>query len=175
MRILSVAVLVLLAGCSQPVGTIDDDGIYRTGHQLEGRPAPSYSADLLTAGPSSLAELEGQVVLLSVWASWCSICKGDEPTWEHLQSDYGAQGFTVFAVSHEQSRSAAADYAVAQGWEFPALWDRDVNHQFDMRNYQPNYILIDRNGTVQSVYESGSFKGRPGGVDGLRHDIEAFL
>lgn len=161
--------LVTLAGCAgTPRGPANDSTI----EPVADEPAEAYQAVPLDGGAPGLPD--GDVVLLTVWASWCSICKGDEPIWDALQADYGAQDFTVFAVSREAREADAQAYHDGTDFSYRMLWDKDVNRFWGMRDYQPNHVLIDRDGEVVFAYE-GSLRARSGGEEQLRQDIEALL
>lgn len=141
---------------------------------MEGAKLPVYTATPLGAASGELADHAGNVLLITTWASWCTICKGDEPIWDSLHADFAAEGLTVFAVSREASESSARGYFESKEFRYPAFWDDGVNMALGMRDYQPNHMLVDRDGIIQSVYE-GSLRARPGGEDGLRADVAALL
>ncbi len=189
MRSLLVVAILLLAGCIQMDPSSDADRaresdqqerepesaatgqVLRSGHDLEGTQAPSYAPPGLQGDAPSLDALRGNVTLVFVWASWCSNCKADEPLLEEIHDDYAEQGFRIMAVSHESSKDAAVGHAEREGWTFGTYYDRDVNPHFGLRNYQPNHLLVDRDGTIQWVRES-SLRNDD---STLRHNIEALL
>jgi thiol-disulfide isomerase/thioredoxin len=47
----------------------------------------------------ALADWKGKVVLLNIWATWCSPCKLEMPSLDRLQARMGGPDFTVLAVS----------------------------------------------------------------------------
>lgn len=49
--------------------------------------------------PTSLAAFRGRVVLLNVWATWCTPCREEMPTLDRLQAALGGPGFEVVALS----------------------------------------------------------------------------
>jgi thiol-disulfide isomerase/thioredoxin len=46
-----------------------------------------------------LSSLNGKVVLIDFWASWCVPCRAANPYVQNLYKKYRAKGFEVFAVS----------------------------------------------------------------------------
>ena len=47
----------------------------------------------------TLADFRGRVVLLNVWATWCSPCRREMPTLDRLQAGLGSRDFEVIALS----------------------------------------------------------------------------
>lgn len=167
MRVLVLLLMATLAGCASPQDPLAD------GVSDEERAAfAAFAPESLTGHGKSLQELQGNVTLVFIWASWCSVCKGDEPILEEVHADYAAQGFEVMAVSRESNRGAALDYAESQDWEFPSYWSRSAPEDLGLRDYQPGYMLFDREGEPTWSAEKGL---RGSGFDELRREIDAIL
>ena len=47
----------------------------------------------------TLADLEGQIVLLNFWATWCAPCRKEMPQLSALQADLGGDDFQVVTVA----------------------------------------------------------------------------
>lgn len=47
----------------------------------------------------ALADFKGKVVLLNVWATWCTPCRKEMPTLDRLQNTLGGADFQVVALS----------------------------------------------------------------------------
>lgn len=49
--------------------------------------------------PVSLADFKGKVVLLDVWATWCTPCRAEFPRFDRLQEILGQEGLQVVPLS----------------------------------------------------------------------------
>lgn len=125
----------------------------RTGHPLEGMAAPAYSASRLDGGTESLADHAGRPVLLHIWASWCTVCEGEEATLDALYAEHGDRVDFVM-VSIDGPGYEDAMRAEASQWPYGSLWDPDdeIRPLFGV-SYQPVTIFIDGNGTVDTVWQ----------------------
>lgn len=64
-----------------------------------GSPAPTFSAHDLQGTPTSLEDFRGKVILLNLWATWCTPCKEEMPSIQRLYEQVNTEGFEVLAVS----------------------------------------------------------------------------
>lgn len=123
-----------------------------------GHPAPEFNlAPLGGKGPStSLKSLEGQVVLLDFWASWCAPCKRTLPEIARMGGRH--KGLKVLAVSLDEDRKKAvgflADGAHPAGSAMDALHDgkQEVAARYDLAG-MPAAVLIDRKGVLRARYD----------------------
>lgn len=49
--------------------------------------------------PLTLADFQGKVILLNIWATWCAPCREEMPTLDSLQAQRGGERFEVVALS----------------------------------------------------------------------------
>jgi len=54
----------------------------------------------------NLSSLQGKVVLVDFWASWCVPCRASNPGVVRLYNKYKAQGFEVVGVSIDSKKAA---------------------------------------------------------------------
>ena len=104
---LAVASIVVFAAVGLGIVT------KRSGSQITlieiGTRAPQFRGKFIAGGgqdaapgdPStrSLANYQGQVVLLNVWATWCGPCRTEMPSIQELYSEFGPSGLRVVAIS----------------------------------------------------------------------------
>ncbi len=62
-------------------------------------PLPAVSFQDGTGAQKTIADWQGKVVLLNLWATWCAPCRKEMPSLDRLQGALGSDGFEVVAVS----------------------------------------------------------------------------
>jgi cytochrome c biogenesis protein CcmG, thiol:disulfide interchange protein DsbE len=117
-----------------------------------GRRAPDFRAvDLRTTDTVTLRDrYRGQVVLVNLWATWCTPCRKEMPAMEELYRELGPKGFQIAAVSVDEGNlKDVMAFADELGLTFDILHDGDGSVQ---RAYQtimfPESFLIDREGMI---------------------------
>ncbi|HEX8431234.1 MAG TPA: TlpA disulfide reductase family protein, partial [Longimicrobium sp.] len=69
-----------------------------------GSAAPAFRATDMAGRPVSLGDLEGEVVLLNIWATWCGPCRAEMPSLQRLHEQLAPRGLKVVAVSVDAAR-----------------------------------------------------------------------
>jgi thiol-disulfide isomerase/thioredoxin len=103
----------------------------------------------------SLVELEGKVVLVNFWATWCAPCRKEMPLLARMQRDHGERDFVVLYLSLEEP--AVLDRFLAQN-SFDGTHGRlqRAADFYDAGKYYPLSYLIGRGGQVEERWS-----GRP--------------
>jgi thiol-disulfide isomerase/thioredoxin len=73
------------------------------GHATVGAPAPNFISYDLQGKKVSLSDFASRPVLLTFWATWCTVCKDELPALQSLQQRYNSSGFTVLAVNYRET------------------------------------------------------------------------
>ncbi len=127
-------------------------------------PLPEFGLDGLDGNPVSSSDLEGKVVLVNFWATWCGPCKIEMPWFVEFQRAYKDQGFTVVAISlDEDGWQPVREFAEEFSFNFPvALGNDELASAFDGVWALPTTFIVDRSGNMlyrhtglvsKSVYE----------------------
>lgn len=104
----------------------------------------------------TLADYRGKVVLLNVWATWCTPCLKELPHLEALQKQYRKDGLVVLALSVDAgaTHTQLQRFLEARGTALPYLaldaghlWERAL----DLRGLPVSYV-IDREGRMTHRY-----------------------
>jgi peroxiredoxin len=116
-------------------------------------PAAESAAPDAEHGTLSLSDLEGRVVLLNFWATWCEPCESEMPAMERLYREIPRDRFELVAVSIDAERGAVEAFQEEYQLSFPIVLDRD---QATYKTYQtmgvPESLLIDQQGRVVERY-----------------------
>lgn len=117
-----------------------------------GAPAREYVATNLDGDSVSLSSMRGKVVLLNLWATWCTPCRMETPYLQSVFEEYRAEGFEIVGISMDTG-DAAADVAMfVDEYEvtYTILLDPKMR---GMELYQvlglPATFLIDREGILR--------------------------
>ncbi|SHG28615.1 TlpA disulfide reductase family protein [Flagellimonas flava] len=54
--------------------------------------------------PKKLSDVQGKIILLEFWASWCGPCRKENPNLVKTYEEYNPKGFEIFAVSLDEKK-----------------------------------------------------------------------
>jgi len=135
--VLAVVLALALAGCGS------------SGEPDLPRPAPALAGADLDGVHRDLAELEGSVVLVAAWASWCGPCWDEAPVLDRAQERWGADGLEVLGLNVRDVPRAAENFVARTGARFPSVVDPDGTVSVDWGVWgMPHHFLVDRTGAV---------------------------
>lgn len=103
----------------------------------------------------TMKDLEGKVVLVNAWATWCPPCVIEMPGFQRVYQDYRDQGFLVLGVSRDQGdRSRVRKFLEEKGITFPVAMaaDADLGGITEVTTL-PTSFLIGRDGTIRHRVE----------------------
>jgi len=124
----------------------------------EGFKAPDFTLELLGGGEVNLSQLQGQPVVLNLWASWCLPCRAEMPAIERVYQSYKDRGLIILGVNTtvQDNEDKAAAFVQEYGLTFPIPLDRDgtVSARYALGGL-PTTFFIDREGIIRSVILGG--------------------
>jgi cytochrome c-type biogenesis protein len=112
--------------------------------------APDVEFQTLAGKPFRLKELQGQVVLLNFWATYCIPCREEIPALNSLQHELQAQGLKIVGASLDDSADGVNAYQqeVAKFEYDVLLGGSDAKVKFQ-QSVLPTTYLIDRQGRIR--------------------------
>ena len=116
---------------------------------LVGQPAPSFRGETLTGDTLSSESLDGEVVILNFWASWCIPCRQEHPVLVRATRTYPDSVARVVGVVYQDGRSSARRFMERLGGEWPSLMDPGSRIAIDYGVYGvPETFFLAPDGTV---------------------------
>lgn len=113
--------------------------------------APGFTARNLKGQRVQLADYQGRVVLLNLWATWCGPCRVEMPGLENLYRRFRSEGLEILAVSLDKGSSTDPVQKFVDEYQlsFPVLVDPDgqVERLYNTFTIPTTYV-IDRKGMV---------------------------
>lgn len=119
-----------------------------------GSKAPRFEATTVDAKElrRTLDDYRGKVVLLNIWATWCTPCIVEMPTMEALHREFKNTDLRVVAVSIDQPQTedAIRRFVKQLGLTFEVLHDPegDITREYQATGY-PETFVIGRDGVIR--------------------------
>jgi thiol-disulfide isomerase/thioredoxin len=104
--------------------------------------------------PLSLADFQGQVVVVNVWGSWCAPCRAEAPMLAEAARDLADRDVAFLGIdSRDPSESAARAFVRRFDIPYPSIYDQQGSTLLAFRgtlspNAIPSTVIIDRQGRV---------------------------
>ncbi|MBC6469026.1 TlpA family protein disulfide reductase [Actinomadura alba] len=158
----ALAATVLLSGCagtqasSGPAGSdsryVAGDGAAQVIRPADRRAGPRAEGTTLDDQPFRLADLQGKVVVLNFWASWCAPCRAEAPALEKIYADQKAAGVEFVGVDIKDGKTPAKAFIRSFKVGYPSVFDPDGRFTLAFRDVPPNAVpstlVLDRKGRV---------------------------
>lgn len=159
--LLGLLLLVAVAGIwwvqrdDQPAATSPGNAV--------GQPAPDASLTLLNGDVLRFGDLEGNVVVLNFWASWCVPCRDEMPElqayWDEARANGEQTEIIGVGIRTDTDKDARA-FVADGGFTYPIGRDTNTEHPgigpveaaFGIPPAYPSTIIIRPDGTIDRFH-----------------------
>jgi thiol-disulfide isomerase/thioredoxin len=156
---LALPVLVVLvavsAGVAMVVANRPSSGVWvGSGHAIVGGTSPNFATQDLGGKKVSLSDFGGRPVLLSFWATWCTVCHDELPALQRLEDQNRSGGLAVLLVNYrETSNDRMRQYLSGLKVNLEAVVDPDgaIAAAYGVDIGLPVNVVSDRAGKVVRI------------------------
>ncbi len=148
-----IAVAYLSSSLRSPVASTKSNLYELDPGQVEKRQIlPDYVFTDKNAKTYKLSDFHGQVLILSFWASWCSPCLVELPTFSQMKKKLKNQSLQILAVNVEDGddgKKFAEDFWARNKFDFMSFFDagKELAQNFQV-DLLPSNFVIDKSGRL---------------------------
>ena len=110
--------------------------------------APDFELAMLGGGTLRLSSLQGKVIFLDFWATWCGPCRRSLPHTQSLNDGF-PDDLVVLTINERERPDEVRAYLRENGYAFRVAMDRagSVGDRYGVRGI-PTFVVIDRTGKL---------------------------
>ncbi len=165
-KILILVVILLIAvpifaGCGTPKsspqtnsGSTSNSGNTTNNTHPDRQKAPDFSWQTSNGKVMHLSDLQGKVVLLDFWATWCGPCRMTIPHVEALYKKYKDKGVVVIGINLDNAanRNAVRQFIKEKGITYLVISDASgtVANEYGATSI-PRFFFIDKHGNIAKM------------------------
>lgn len=118
-----------------------------------GDAAHNFHLKDLNGSVVSLADFQGQPVVVNFWATWCGPCRLEMPALQAAQDAYQEDGLVVLAVNDQESNSDVTAFVEELDLRLTTVLDQDgiVSRLYNVFNFPTTYF-VDADGVITAVH-----------------------
>ena len=114
---------------------------------------PDFTLSSYTGEEYNMRSLEGKVILLNFWATWCYPCRMEIPDLNEMQEQFKNDDFIILGISISDTQKALNDFAGLYEVKYPLLYGKQSEIDQILIDYGgifsvPTSILINKSGEV---------------------------
>ena len=108
--------------------------------------------NLLDGTPVDWQRLQGNLLIVEFWASWCPFCARQNPLLDRFYREHQSRGLEVVTISLDKTKEAAVGYMKKGGYAFKAAMTTEAwTAIYRQRQGLPQVFVIDRRGRIVAI------------------------
>lgn len=112
--------------------------------------APDFTLTDLDGNTISLSELEGEVVFLNFWATWCTPCKKEMPYLNEAFETYKDKGVNIIGISIDRLEKTVKKFLAKKEVLYPvAMGSQKFLRDYEIARVIPVTVIIDKKGKLR--------------------------
>ncbi len=98
----------------------------------------------------NFADLQGTVVFINYWATWCKECREEMPSMQRLHDRMQGKPFQMLTILYRDDPKRAVTYMKENGYTMPVLLDPDTDLAFAYGvTAVPETYVADKEGIIR--------------------------
>ena len=125
--------------------------------------APNFTLQAINDSSYTLHKMEGKVVLINFWATWCGPCRMEIPEFNELQKNYHEKGLEILGISVSDNKKQLKNFTKSFAVDYPLLYGSAKDLNKIMKDYGgvyavPSSFLVGKNGSIVWSYPGAILK-----------------
>ncbi len=109
-----------------------------------------FTLGSLDGPPLKLASLQGKVIIMDFWATWCGPCRAQHPLYEEVKKKFSGNNDVVFlSVDTDEDRTAVKPYVNENQWSQKVYFEDGLSKNLQVGSI-PTTVVFNRSGAVAS-------------------------
>ncbi|MDP8990126.1 MAG: redoxin domain-containing protein [Acidobacteriota bacterium] len=138
------------------------------------KPLPAFTLSALDGKTWKLEDLNGKVVVIDLWATWCVPCRAELPEFQKLYEQWKDRGdVAVISFNVDDDPAAIAPYVAANHYTFPVLRANALVDDYLTAVFIPQTWFLEAQGKLRWIHEG--YGGDAKWLDTLTAKLAAVL
>ena len=119
---------------------------------LVGTPLPALTLEGWRGGVSGMDALQGRIIVIDFWATWCQPCLGAIPHNNRIAADYADRNVVVLGICATTGADAMEQIAKDRGIQYPIAKDVEKASEKALNvRWFPCHYLVDAAGVLRAA------------------------
>jgi len=151
-----VAVVVAMLALAACTGSGGESSDATTSVRAMDEPLPTLSGPTIDGGQISSQDFLGKVLVVNVWANWCTPCQLEQPELVQVANQYADRGVRFLGIDHQDQDAAAKAWVESYHVPYPSISDPTGKFAAPMDYFGlPDTYVVDRTGTIRYAIGPG--------------------